>query len=146
MTRKGDKERIALSRLANALSDDILNASDEDILADFTEAGEDPDQNATEMKALFERTVLLANKKRLSAAKAGAASVREVFLRPVAVSVDVQAARARLRKMLDAPTGTQRVTLAARKESEMSDADVLGMLEDLVELGVLPSSSDADGD
>lgn len=55
MTRNGDKERIALSRLADALSEDILNMSDEDILADFRETGQDPAQNATDMIALFEQ-------------------------------------------------------------------------------------------
>lgn len=145
MTGKGDKERIALSRLANALTDDILSASDDEVLAEFKEAGEDPAKNADDMRALFERTVLLANKKRLSAAKAGAASVREVFLPPVSSAVDIRAARARLRQIIEAPSGTHNVTLAARKESEMSDSDVLGMLDDLAELGVLPRTS-GDGD
>lgn len=146
MTGKGDKERIALSRLANALTDDILSASDDDILADLRETGEDPAKNADDMRALFEKTVLIANKKRLSAAKAGAASVREVFAAPVSPAVDIGAARARLRQIIEAPGGTQKVTLAARKESEMSDSDVLGMLDDLVELGVISRPNNADGD
>jgi hypothetical protein len=36
------------------------------------------------------------------------------------------------------PGFAQKLTLAARKENEMSDTDVLGMLDDLRELGVLP--------
>ena len=146
MTGKGDKERIALSRLANALTDDILSASDDDILAELREAGEDPARNADDMRALFEKTVLLANKKRLNAAKAGAASVREVFAAPVSSAVDIGAARARLRQIIEAPGGTHKVTLAARKESEMSDSDVLGMLDDLLELGILSRPNDADSD
>ncbi|GIK48871.1 MAG: hypothetical protein KJZ75_15395 [Hyphomonadaceae bacterium] len=146
MTGKGDKERIALSRLANALTDDILSASDDDILADLRETGEDPAKNADDMRALFEKTVLIANKKRLSAAKAGAAAVREVFAAPVSPAVDIGVARARLRQIIEAPGRTQKVTLAARKESEMSDSDVLGMLDDLVELGILSRPNDADSD
>lgn len=146
MTGKGDKERIALSRLANALTDDILNASDEDILAELQDAGGDPAKNADDMRALFEKTVLLANKKRLSAAKAGAASVREVFAPPVSSAVDIGAARARLRKIIETPGGAHKVTLAARKESEMSDSDVIGMLDDLVELGILSRPNDAESD
>lgn len=146
MTGKGDKERIALSRLANALTDDILSASDDDILAELREAGEDPARNADDMRGLFEKTVLLANKKRLNAAKAGAASVREVFPAPVSSAADIGAARARLRQIIEAPCGTHKVTLAARKESEMSDSDVLGMLDDLVELGILSRPNDANSD
>ena len=146
MTGKGDKERVALSRLANALTDDILSASDDDILADLRDAGEDPAKNADDMRALFEKTVLLANKKRLSVAKAGAASVREVFAPPVSSAVDIMDARARLRRIIEAPSGAQKVTLAARKESEMSDSDVLGMLDDLVELGILSRPNDAESD
>lgn len=146
MTGKGDKERIALSRLANALTDDILSASDDDILAELQEAGEDPAKNADELRALFEKTVLLANKKRLSAAKVGAASVREVFAAPGSSAVNIRAARARLRQIIEAPSGAHKVTLAARKESEMSDSDVLGMLDDLVELGILSRANNADSD
>jgi hypothetical protein len=51
------KECAALSRLADALADDILNAPDEEILAEFMETHGDPDHNAAEMRALFERAV-----------------------------------------------------------------------------------------
>ncbi len=35
--------------------------------------------------------------------------------------------------------------MAARKESELSDADILGLLDDLRALGVLPSGDDNNG-
>lgn len=47
----------ALDRLANALVDDILNTTDDDILAEVTEDNGDPEKIAEEMRALFERTV-----------------------------------------------------------------------------------------
>lgn len=138
MTGHDKKERKALNRLADALVDDILSASDEDILAEFRETHGAPDRNAAELRNLFEKSILVANKKRLVAAKAGAAAIR----RPVRVSstgpIDMQAARARLRAIANTPGIPQRVTLAARKENELSDNDILGVLEDLRELGVLP--------
>lgn len=145
MTGKGRKERVALDRLADALVDDILNASDKDILAEFTETYGDPDQNATELQALFEKSILLSNKKRLAAAKAGAAASRRSATGSTAVRIDMQAARARLRRVIDTHGLPHRMTLAARKESEMSDADVLGILEDLEELGVLPPDDSQSG-
>ena len=42
MTGNQKKERNALDRLADALVDDILNASDEEVLAEAEEDGIDP--------------------------------------------------------------------------------------------------------
>ena len=57
----------------------------------------------------------------------------------------MQVARARLRAIVDTPGLPQKVTLAARKENELSDADILGMLEDLQELGILPRDDSQGG-
>ncbi len=137
MTGKPKTERAALDRLADALVEDILNASDGDILAEFLETVGDPERNAADTRARFEKSLIAANKKRLAAARAGVASSRRAggVLPP---AIDVAAARIRLRAALDTPAVAQQLTLAARKESELSDADILSMLEDLRELGVLP--------
>ena len=139
MIGNGKKERAALDRLADLLIDDILSMSDEDILAEYKETHGDPTHNAAVMQALFETSVLISNKKRLAAAKAGAAENRRPPIVSVAAPVDISVARARLRGIIDTPGMPQRVTLAARKENELSDADVLGMLDDLRELGILTS-------
>jgi hypothetical protein len=138
MIGKGKKERAALDRLADLFVDDVLSASDEDVLAEFEEMHGDPDQNAAEMRALFEKSLLRSNKKRLVAAKAAAAENRSPSSVSTTAPIDMQAARARLRAIVDAPGLPQKITLAARKESELSDLDILGMLEDLEELGILP--------
>ncbi len=138
MTGSQKKERAALDRLADALVDDILSTSDDDILAEFRESHGDPEQHAAEMRALFDKAVVAANKQRLTAAKAGVAAARTKIQGSPKPAIDITAARARLRAALDAPGSPHRLTLAARKESEMSDADILGMLDDLQELGVLP--------
>ena len=73
----GKKEaQDALDRLAAALVDDVMSASDAEILAAFREDGGDPDQNATEMRALFERSVLASNKSKLQAARTGIAQAK----------------------------------------------------------------------
>jgi tetratricopeptide (TPR) repeat protein len=48
------------------------------------------------------------------------------------------AARQKLPRLIASSDAVHKLTLAARKEDELSDADVLGMLEDLKELGVIP--------
>mgnify|MGYP007054664362 CR=1 FL=1 len=51
--------------------------------------------------------------------------------------------RARLQRALEqTPETAKRLTLAARKGEDLSDEDVLGMLEDLEELGIIPPESD----
>lgn len=144
MTGNPKTARSALDRLADALVEDILNTSDEDILAEFQESHGDPERHAADMRALFEKSLIAANKQRLAAAKAGVAAIRRTTS-ALAPTVDMAKARARLRAVLDSPGFPHTLTLAARKESELSDSDILGMLDDLRELGVLPSEDDEDG-
>jgi hypothetical protein len=144
MIGKGKKKRAALDRLADFLVDDILSASDEDILAEFRELHGDPDHNATEMRALFEKSVLVSNKKRLANAKAGVVENSRSSKLATAKAINIQAARARLRKIINEPSLPLKITLAARKENELSDADILGILDDLRELGILTSDDSQD--
>jgi hypothetical protein len=143
MTGNDKKERVALNRLADAFVDDILQASDEEILAEFTESHGDPAKNAADMRALFERTVLATNKRRLKAARAGVAANRTPA--NVAPAIDITEARQRLSRILASVAPNVKLTLAARKENELSDSDVFGMLEDLQELGALPPDDDKGG-
>lgn len=138
------KERNPLDRLADVFADDILNMSDAEILAEFRETHGDPEQNAREMRERFEKTLLVSNKKRLAAAKAGVAASRNMTGSPAAV-IDITAARRWLRSIGPSTDIPQSLTLAARKESEMSDADILSTVEDLIELGIAPPGSDKDG-
>lgn len=124
----GDKSGL---HLADMLTEDLFHTSDEEILAEFEESGGDVEQHAIKMRELFELALLRANKARLLEARAGAAAGRAA--RVVSLG-DVRHARAKLRTILqreDLP-----LTLAARKENELSDSDVAGMLEDLRELGI----------
>lgn len=57
MTRQKSNDHLALDRLAASIVDDILNMTDEEILAEVTADGEDPKQIAQETKDIFERAV-----------------------------------------------------------------------------------------
>ena len=48
--------------------------------------------------------------------------------------------------LLEHPEAAKEFTLAARKEQELSDSDIVGMLEDLQELGLYHPEDDPDGD
>jgi hypothetical protein len=133
MTERKEAKK-PLQGLRQAMADDIMEASDEEILAQFAEDVGSPEENAARMRALFEKTVLLANKGRLQAARAGAAASKGS--RSVS-PIPIGEARTLLRQVLDAHAHDKSFTLAARKESELSDADVLDMLEAIRELGLL---------
>lgn len=143
MTGGNKNASDALDRLAAALVDDVLSISDADILAEFKADGGDPEQHASEMRALFERSVLASNKSKLTAARIGVARAKSSD--HSSNSVDMTKARERLHGVLKTLPDAQRLTLAARKESELSDADVVGLLEDLRDLGVPFPDDDTDG-
>jgi len=140
MTSAGNKRGEALIRLADALIEDMLATSDQDILAEFTEAKGDPAMNAQEMRAHFEKSVLSANKDRLRAAQAGLARDKAAPSTPKIVSM--ANVRNRLKRALATCPPGVKLTLAARNESDLSDSDVLGMLQDLEELGIVAPDDD----
>ncbi len=135
MTGADKKGRETLTRLADTLVDDMLAASDQEIVAEFVEMQGDPVKNAETMRALFEKSVLKTNKSRLLAAQAGLSADQSV--RSTSKVISIANVRDRLKRTLQACPPNVKLTLAARNESELSDADVLGMLQDLEELGIV---------
>jgi hypothetical protein len=129
------KKTDGLESLRRALAEDVLQASDEDILAQFAADFGSPAVNAARMRALSARAVLIANKSRLAAARAGLATDKTSA--PPAAPIPLTEPRQRLNQILAKHAGDPTFTLAARKESELSDADVLDMLQALRELGLL---------
>jgi hypothetical protein len=142
MTGTNKKEREALSRLADVLIEDVLAASDQEIVAEFLDAKGNPAKNAEAMRALFETSVQNANKDRLRAAQAGLAASRRSAAAPRIVKMEN--VRERLRRVLASCPPDMKLTLAARNEDELSDADVLGMLQDLEELGIVAPGDESD--
>ncbi|WP_424139828.1 hypothetical protein, partial [Roseomonas chloroacetimidivorans] len=76
MSKGPTKDRDAMRRLEDALIDDILNATDEQIAAEAAEDGIDLEAQATAMRSMFERAILESGKTRMAAAKAAAAEYR----------------------------------------------------------------------
>ena len=142
MTRNDDGDRKALALLADSIVEDLLNTSDEDILAEFQAEGGDPEQHAAEMRASFEKMALEGRKKRMADAAAGAAASSGRAHRESAKIADMATARERLRSVVARLSSDHPLTLAARNENELSDADVLVILEDLEDLGVIDAEND----
>lgn len=126
--------KAGLRRLKQAMFDDVLKASDQEVLAQFAEDLGSAEANAKHMREAFEKTILLANKYRLHAARASVAAGKVPSSAP---AIPITEARARLRQVLTAHADDATFTLAARKESELTDADVLDMLEAMRDLGLI---------
>lgn len=141
MTGDSKKERDALDRLADAFVDDILNASDEDILAEITEDYGDPDKLAADMLAMFERTAQEAGKAKLAAAKQAAAEARKKGAS--VVHINPPDARRRYEDMVANDRDlSDKLTLAARKGEDQSERDIDSAIEDLEELGAFDEEGD----
>ncbi len=141
MTGDQKKERNALDRLADGLADDILNASDEEILAEAKEDGIDPAEIADHLREIFERAVTEAGKAKLAAARRGVAEARGSRARVIRID------RADARDSYDAmiaqdPKLTKKLTLAARKGEGQSERDIDSAVEDLAELGAFDEEDD----
>jgi hypothetical protein len=132
-----------LERLDEMFVEDILEASDADIVAEFVDRGGNVAKNTADTRTLFERAILLVNKKRMGAARSALA--RNTASGPIKTAIDIAEARRRLRNIL-AHAKDEKLTLAARKESELSDADVLGMLEDYEDLAATTRTDGEGGD
>ncbi len=137
MTGNKMSERSALDRLADALVEDILEMSDEELIEEIGDLQE-VQRIATDTQSLFENSVIATGKARLAAAKT-AVTANQLERSATVVALDPSAARRRIDRALASDPETQRkLTLAARKGEGLSDSDIQGMLEDLAELGVLP--------
>jgi len=141
MTASTDKKREALERLADALAEDILSASEAEILAEAAEDKCNAASAAADMRGLFERTVLEAGKGRLAAARAAAAADRRQG--GAVIPIDQIKARRRYQGLVAAdPTLAAKLTMAARKGEGQSERDIDSAIEDLAELGALGDGED----
>jgi hypothetical protein len=143
MSGSGKKNKDTLIPLINALVEDVFATSDQEILAEFIETRNDPSQNSEMMRALFEKSIVMSNKDRLRNAQAGLAADRAAVA-PAKI-VSIANVRHRLRRALAACPPHIKLTLAARNESELSESDIQGMLQDLEELGIVIPDEQNDG-
>ena len=133
MTDKRSEERKALVNLADALFDDLLETSDEDILQELADTGGNAHEVADRMRVQFEEALMQGRKERLKAARA-ARKVAQAGTAQAKI-VDISIARHALRGAFE----KDGLSMAARNEteSELTDEEVLRKYQDLVRLGVI---------
>lgn len=128
--------RDALDRLTDALVEEILETSDDDLIAEIEAEGDDPKTIADYMRSLYERAFSNTAKTKLIAAKAAVEQQRKTTA-PVVCMSNIDA-RKKFNSIVERrPNLMKKLTLAARNGEELSDRDIQGFLEDLNELGAL---------
>lgn len=132
-----DSHREKLDHLADALVKDILHASDEEILSETADEGKSAKTEADRIRSLLKNAEIQVAKRCLTAAREAVSQHKNEQRRCKIISLDPLKARRALGEVLKKhPESTQQFTLAARKGKDLSDSDVMSILEDLQELGL----------
>lgn len=134
--RKGEEE---MAYLLDFLAESVLDASDEDLLSEAREDGEDPEAIVPQVTAVIEGAVAAAAQNRRGqireAYEAKLASMRNRVLRLPATAAE----RLDLLKSVLAsnPDLQPALTLQHRDLNDLTESDIEGYLRKLHELGVL---------
>ncbi|HUZ34126.1 MAG TPA: hypothetical protein VMV19_18770 [Xanthobacteraceae bacterium] len=133
--RNHDRE---VRRVEDALIEDIIGRSDEEILAEVREDHGDIDAAVQRLRGLITKALTLVAKKKLQAAQAAVREARErsSALRIIPGSFEVKK-KLLLSVIARQPAGSSPLTLAARNADELTESDVDGILQDLQDLGLI---------
>lgn len=127
------RKKLPLS-VANTLADDILNLSDEEILKEAQDEFDDVASEISNTRIAINSAILKSNKSRLSAAKEQLEQKRKATNQNNILTLTLNDKRALIHQ---AKESVHSLTLAARNEEEMSESDINGVLQDLIDLGVI---------
>lgn len=135
-TSKKPTAREELERIEDALVDSILNASGDELRAELSAAGVDPETCIAEVDATIAAAKAECARKRLNDARIELAAWRKSGAKANVTALD--AARAKFERLRSGDQDLkQRLMLAARKGEGLSDSDMEALLEDLAALDEL---------
>jgi hypothetical protein len=146
MPKKPRKAEEEMAHLLDFLAESVLDVSDEDLLIEAREDGEDPEAIVPQVTAVIESAVAAAAQNRRGrirdAYRTKVASMRDRVL-------DLPATTAErldlLKSVLASNPGLQPVlTLQHRDLNDLTESDIEGYLRKLHELGVLDLGEDSD--
>ena len=138
MNKEKNEAHEKLERLCNTLADDIETMSDEELIAELEDTGEDVNAIAKRTGELIADAIAKVGRRKLATARAG----YETETRQTSHGINVlQWPVSRKRDLIqhfaenDAEL-EQKLTLAAR-EGKDTEADMNSFIEDLIDLGVI---------
>jgi hypothetical protein len=139
MTKRRLTESEQLDRLADTLVQDILELSDEEVIAEAKERFGDPKQEIDRLRGVIDGAFMRASKTKLAEAKASLAAYKKNNHSNNVVALSTAQKRTLIERFTAQDSELQqKLTLAARKgEGIQTENDIEGMFEDLIELGLI---------
>ncbi len=137
MTGRKNEPRDELARLTDSLVEDIMETSDDEVLAEAAEDFADVDAVVNHARELIEGAIVEAGKRRMQRAKE---AVRERQQRggPNVINLPDEKKREIVKRLVaQQPQSVEKITQAARNEGELTGSDLDAMLEALFQLGVI---------
>ncbi len=137
MTPKSD-DKLDLFHFADALVDDLMVLSDEELLGEVRQEGADPEALSKELREKIEATTAIDNKARLARAREEMNAARAARASSGVVSLPL-ARKQHILGQFAANDGQlrHRLTMAARKGEGASEREVDDILRDLMDLGAI---------
>jgi hypothetical protein len=133
--------RAELLQVAEFLSALVLDASDDELEAAARQAGLELGGAAERGRRAYSRALTSVGKSKMRLAKAGLKAARPVVAVPSALR-DPANARAFVDQLIkqspESSAAREKLTLAARSGTSMTDEDIQSLLDDLARLGELP--------
>lgn len=139
MTKRRLTASEQLDRLADTLVQDILELSDEEVIAEAKERFGAPEQEIDRLRGVIDGALLRASKTKLAEAKTSLVTYKKNIRSNNVVMLSMAQKRTLIERFTaqDAEL-QQKLTLAARKgEDIQTENDIEGMFEDLIELGII---------
>lgn len=136
MTKKSNDPSDKLYRLSELLIEDLLATSDDDILAEDNSNGQGmrPSDMA---KFAYQKALQHVGRLRLQAAR-DAFDQTQKSSNSAALKFDIERARQTLKNLAANDADFQgRITLAARNLTDISDSEVISIINDLIKLGAI---------
>ena len=137
MNKKENEAREKLERLCDVLADEIGTLSDEELLAELKEAGEDADAIAERMSGLIADAIAEVGRRKMATARSGY-ETNQADRRSNVLQWPAHRKRAVVQRFAQNDGELKRkLTLAARAGKKDTEADMDSFLEDLIGLGVI---------
>jgi hypothetical protein len=137
MTKNSHKSTTELERISEMVVDDIMHAPDEEIIAEAKAQLDDVGRACNEVINVIDRAVLTGNKAKLINARANLNS-RGNSSESKILQFTLQRKKQILNQFSSSDAQLkQKITMAARNGDGASENDINGIIDDLLELGLI---------
>jgi len=139
MTKRKITKFEQLDKLTDALINDIIELSDEETIAEAKEQYGDPSEEISRLRGIMKKALLSAAKTKLEDAKNQLNIYNTGVRKNNIIQLSINEKRTIIERFTTQDTElTKKLTLAARKgEGIQTENDIEGMLEDMLELGLI---------